>query len=104
LGNPRLDGPDGGPFFAYELLSEASRNADPVSFLEFAPEHVDSVHHFVDWLLLSSPERRLLFTSDWQFGPRQPHRFPSIDLNGFWQLHDSHALLLNAAYPIVATG
>ena len=84
------------PFFAYELLSDDSRDADPVSFLEFAPEHVDSAHLLLDWLLRSSPERCLLFTSDWQFGPKEPRRFGPINLKAFWKLHDSRTLLLNA--------
>lgn len=104
IGNPGLARPQGSPFFAYELLSDHSRDADPVSFLEFAPEHLESAHLLLDWLLRSSPERCLLFTSDWQFGPKKPRRFGPIDLSSFWKLHDSRTLLLNAAYAIEGPG
>ena len=103
LGNRGLDQLVGGPFFADELLSARSRDADPASVLEFAPSYVDSLRRFMEWLLSVSPAQRLLFTSDWQFGPKEARRFRSVDLDAFWELHDSGKLLLNAAYPIKAS-
>ena len=52
-------------------------------------------------LLAASPEGRLLFTSDWQFGPESEGRYPSVTLTEFWRLHDEKTLRLNAAYPIM---
>jgi hypothetical protein len=101
LGNAGLPR-EGSPFFAYELLSVASRDVEPSTFLEFAPEHVESAHRFLEWLLRTSPVNRLLFTSDWQFCTQQPRRFRPLTLDAFWKLHDSRTLLLNAAYPIIA--
>jgi len=47
-----------------------------------------------------SPEGRLLFTTDRQFGPRRARRFAPLGLDEFWRLHDRRALRLNAAYPL----
>jgi hypothetical protein len=103
LGNPGLSG-GGGAFFASDLLSLGSREGDPPSFLEFAQPHVASVHALLDWLLRNSPEGNLLFTSDWQFGPEGTQRFGPVSLLGFWRLHDSRRLMLNAAYPVGGAG
>jgi hypothetical protein len=103
LGNPEFALDPDGPFFAYNVLSDASRGADPSSFLEFAPAHVVSARRLLDWLFGSSPASRLVFTSDWQFGPSWTRRFKPLDLNEFWRRHDSRQLLLNSAYVIEAS-
>jgi hypothetical protein len=69
--------------------------------LEFAQLHVAAVRALLEWLLRHSPDRNLLFTSDWQFGPEGTQRFGAITLTAFWKLHDSRRLMLNAAYPII---
>jgi hypothetical protein len=103
LGNPELAADPDGPFFAYDILSDASRGADPSSFLELAPAHVVSARRLLDCLFRSSPAKRLIFTSDWQFGPPWTRRFELLSLDEFWQLHDSRQLLLNSAYFIEAS-
>ena len=101
LGNPSLRvAPTAGAFLAYELLSEASREAEPPSFLEFAAEHEADANKVLAILLQASPDGRLLFTSDWQFGPPGSRRCEPVALPEFWRLHEERALLLNAAYPI----
>src|SRR5690349_20641003 len=52
IGSPGLLG---GAFHAYRVLSEASRHADPPSFLEFDPPHSPSLHALLDVLLQASP-------------------------------------------------
>jgi hypothetical protein len=103
VGNPEFAANPDGPFFAYDALSEASRHASPSSFLEFAPSHAVSARAFLEWILASSPAGRLIFTSDWQFGPSWTRRFDGLDLNEFWRRHDSHLLFLNSAYVIDAS-
>ena len=99
LGDPQLrDTPGRGCFAAYELLSEASRDAS--TFLEFALDHREGVRSLLTPLLDASPIGRLLFTSDWQFGPSEARRFDAISLPEYWRLHDARGLRLNAAYPI----
>ena len=100
LGSPQMANKRTGPIFAYELLSEESRHAEPPSFLEFAREHTQSVRELLVWLLQASPQGLILFTSDWQFGPQGSRRLPPMTLREFWRLHDSRELLLNSAYQI----
>ena len=98
LGSPQFAGTTTGLFLAWDVLSDASRHADPPSFLEFAPEHHESARELLSWLLQASPHSRLLFTSDWQFGPKETHRFPPMGLTEFWGLHNARGVLLNSAY------
>ncbi len=100
LGNPDLAQNRDGSFFAYELLTDASRNREPPLFLEFASAHLESVRSLVGWLLDTSPVYELLFTSDWQFGPETAERYDAVSLSEFWRLHDAQSIRLNAAYPI----
>ncbi len=100
LGNPELKTRKTGTFFAAYLLSHRSVHASRSTFLEFRPEFIPSVGELLTSLLESSPVNRLLFTSDYQFGPKRPYRSPAVTLDEFWSLHDTRALRLNAAYPI----
>jgi hypothetical protein len=100
LGHPSLKGVEDRVFFGYELLSERSRETDPPSIFEFAVDHTDSAKELLMWLLKSSPQGKLLFTSDWQFGPEETRRFEATSIEEFWRLHDSARLVLNSAYPI----
>ena len=99
MGNPELV--RNPIFFAYELLSEESRDADPPSFLEFSPQHLHSAQALLAWLLNLSPLGELLFTSDWQFGPKPLRRHDAVELPHFWGIRASRELRLNASYPIV---
>ncbi len=87
-------------FFAYELLSDRARSARRPAFLEFRPEFIPAIHDLLGFLIESSPVRQVLFTSDWQFGPRRPYRSSIVSLDEFWSLHNAGKLQLNGAYPI----
>ena len=87
-------------FFAWDLLSDRVRSSSRPTFLEFRPEFMASMHELLGLLMESSPVRQLLFTSDWQFGPKRRYRSPIMTLGEFWSLHDSRRLRLNGAYPI----
>jgi hypothetical protein len=93
---------NGSRFFAYDLLSDASRTPFPPSFLEFSSEHVDEVRKVLERILTASPLGEVLFTSDWEYGPEWAYRFGPLTLEEFWRLHASRMLYLNAAYAIVA--
>jgi hypothetical protein len=97
LGNPGLK-LSGRLFFAWDLLTEEARS--DARFLEFSPDFTPAVHQLLNALIQSSPVERLLFTSDWQFGPRRPYRSPALTLEEFWSMHNSRRLRFNAAYPI----
>jgi hypothetical protein len=102
LGNPDLKVRDQGAFFAYDLLSEASRHAEPPSALEFAPQYASAVFDLLGVLVRESPQSELLFTSDWQFGPDHTLRLGRVSPAELRALHDSGALLLNALYTVHA--
>jgi hypothetical protein len=95
-----LPGENGGALSAYELLSPASREAFPPSALEFAPAHRAAMERLLEEMQAASPEHRLLFTSDWQYGPEWAHRFGPLTLAEFWSLHATRHLYLNTAYEI----
>src|SRR5450432_2602894 len=97
LGNPSLKADrDGRIFFAYKLLShESQKNA---TFLQFSPEHRTSASTLLSKLIRLSLERRIIFTSDWQFGPAETKHVAEITLDEFWRLHDSRQICLNTLY------
>ncbi len=103
LGNPGLKTDHAGRrFFAYQLLSPASRKVES-SFLEFAAEYRAAAQMFFEELLHNSPVGKLVFTSDWQFGPEWIKYEPELSLSEFWRLHDSHLIQLNAFYSIIGS-
>jgi hypothetical protein len=98
LGNPGQNTASSGAFTAYELLSSECHAQDPPVFLEFGQSHVQSLKELLLWLLNASPTGRLLFTSDYQFGPDGATRFGPVSPTEFWNLHDSRQLRMNALY------
>jgi hypothetical protein len=102
LGNPILRDPVEPPYyfyFAWELLSPTSQHS---KIVEFAPRFVPGLRHLLRTLLKASPVGRLLFTTDWQFGPKRIYRSPDLTLDKLWRLHDQRKLRMNALYPVVA--
>src|SRR6516164_7692799 len=62
LGNPSLKEDSAGRcFFAYELLSEGSKNVE-ADFLEFAPEFRPAAESMLAELIAVSPTEELIFT------------------------------------------
>lgn len=97
LGNPDLKDPDApGCYFAYELLEE------PWERLEFKAEYIVHVKQLLEALIMASPEGQLLFTSDYQWGPRPRRRFVrGRTLDELWHLHDAKSLHMNALYALI---
>ena len=87
-------------FVAWDLLSDSSRYAPRSTFLEFRAEFIPAMHDLLASLIESSPVHQLLFTSDWQFGPKRPYRSSTMTLDEFWSCHNSRKLRLNGAYLI----
>jgi hypothetical protein len=103
LGSPFCGDSDyDGPFFAYELLSEACRDARRHTFLQFESSVIPAMFDFFGLLLNASPARMIIFTTDWQFGPHPGRRYRSITERTFWERHTKRKLRLNALYPIRA--
>lgn len=98
LGNPGQNTAPSGAFTAYELLSGECHAQDAPVFLEFGQSHVQGLKELLLWLLDASPAGRLLFTSDYQFGPDGATRFGPVSPAEFWNLHDSRQLRMNALY------
>lgn len=102
LGNPGCDAADyRGSYYAYELLSTRSQERKDCSLLEFAPDVLPGVRLLLEIALSLSPVQRLVFTSDWQVGPKPPLRAPATPLDEFWRRHDRLELRMNALYPIL---
>jgi len=98
---------DTGPT-AYLLLDtslECARRAPApdrdslIKNLRFLPEYAPSVYALLETLLEASPRGQVLFTSDYQFGPRRRYQRP-MKLDKFWALHDAGRLHMNALYPL----
>jgi hypothetical protein len=83
LGNPELKTREKRIFFAADLLSDRSVHASRSTFLQFRPEFVPAVSELLASLIGSSPVNQMLFTSDYQFGPKRPLRSSPVTLSEF---------------------
>jgi len=100
LGSPALRDPTFNHYYtAYDLLSK-KRGTEWWDIIHFSPKFVPSIKVFLGQLLAASPANRILFTSDYQFGPDAKRYKRPITLEKFWQLHDEKKLKMNALYPL----
>ncbi len=68
--------------------------------LRFKPEYVPNIQQILSELLTASPEGKVLFTSDYQFGPNTKRYKRPLTLGNFWALHAEGKLRANALYPL----
>ena len=71
--------------------------------LRFLPEYAPAVYSLLETLLTASPVRQVLFTSDYQFGPKRRLYKEPLTLEQFWALHDADRLHMNALYPLTSS-
>ena len=64
----------------------------------FLPEFRPSIQAILAELLKASPVGKLLFTSDYQFGPPVRRYKRPLTLEQFWERHDTRKLRMNALY------
>lgn len=67
----------------------------------FKPEYVPVVSRILNELLDASPSGQVLFTSDYQYGPKRRRYRRPIRISRFWELHKAGKLWANALYPLV---
>lgn len=73
--------------------------------IHFRPRFVPYVAVLLWDLLAASPEGRVLFTSDYQFGPSRVRRYAHpLTPSSFWRRHDAMRLHTNAAFWLVRGG
>lgn len=102
LGEPQPPPARSSFFTAYGLLSEACLEADPPSFLMFKEELCAEMDELLNVLLDASPSQRLIWTSDWQFGPSWVRYHPPLTCDDLWLMHHDQRLNWHTAYPLVA--
>ena len=98
---------DEGGVTAYDLLIRDWYNEDGNSNglddnVEFREEYASSVKIMLNQLLSSSPVQQILFTTDYQFGPKTVERHEPMSFAEFWQLHETGEVRMNASYIITA--
>ena len=100
LGNPYLRDPTSlGCYTAYELLTKDTELGIG-NLIHFKVEFVPFVKVLLAQLLKSSPVGKVIFTSDYQFGPNVKRYKRPITLETFWQQHDENKLRMNALYQL----
>lgn len=92
----------------YHLIKQSKGACTAVELLDawweelrFKPEYTPYIHRILSELLASSLEGKVLFTSDYQFGPKRRRYKRPISLDKFWALHAAGKLWANALYPLV---
>lgn len=71
--------------------------------VEFLAEIAPAMYKLLTVLLTSSPSDRVVFTTDYQFGPEEAKRFGSIPLAEFWKLHNAGRVRMNSLYNLIAS-
>jgi hypothetical protein len=100
LGNPSLRDPNAsGCYTAYELLSK-EKETEWWDIIHFNAEFIPHIRGLVQQLLLASPSGKVLFTSDYQFGPNAKRYKRPLTSERFWQQHDEKKLKMNALYQL----
>ena len=98
LGSPDVRRRINGAFYAAELL-DWKVEALEGGRLKFSPQFIGDIQQMFNTLLEASPQHRLIFSSDYQFGPEQTRRYQRpLRLETFWRKHDAGKLWLNARY------
>lgn len=70
--------------------------------IHFQPRYALYIAAILGQLLSASPEKRLYFTSDYQFGPRVRRMKRPVTLRAFWERHDARKLRTNTSFWLVA--
>lgn len=110
LGNPAFN-PGTGGFHASALidwpwtppLSSAAPENERISrnfYFRFRPEFRPDLERLLQIALDASPEKRVFFLTDYQFGPEKARFAPVQGIGTFWHTHDTNGLLLNALYEL----
>jgi hypothetical protein len=66
----------------------------------FLPSFRSAVQQLLERLVTASATSRVLFTSDWQFGPDESVRGGPFTLAVLWAAHDAGRLVYNAGYSL----
>ena len=69
--------------------------------LRFKAEYIPYIQQILSELLASSPDGKVLFTTDYQFGPRKRRYKRPVTLDKFWALHTEGKLWANALYLLI---
>lgn len=95
---------DGGPT-CFDLLKkdwydQDGNKTESVENIKFKDEFAEHVKNLLQSLLIASPVGKILFTTDYQFGPKDVEKNGPITFIEFWTLHDSGNIRMNASYLI----
>ena len=99
---------DDGGVTAYDLLvrdwydNEGNSNGLDDN-VEFRDEYAPFVKDTLEQLLSSSPIGQILFTTDYQFGPKTIEKHGPMSFSEFWHLHEVGGVRMNASYVITAS-
>jgi hypothetical protein len=99
---------DEGAVTAYDLLvrdwyDEEGKPNGLHDNIEFTDEHIDAVKEMLEQLLVASPIGQVLFTTDYQFGPKGIEKHGPMSFSEFWTLHWEGEVRMNASYLIILT-
>ncbi len=98
LANKSFEGADGGYWFAGTIMDWKDDDA-----LVFLPETRRDVADLMQQLIAASPERRITFSTDYQFGGDR-QECGAVTLAEFFRLHDEHALRYNRLWYVEPDG
>ncbi|HEX2948597.1 MAG TPA: hypothetical protein VHV83_03360 [Armatimonadota bacterium] len=97
LANKDFEGDDNGPWFAGAIMDWTQTGSHCKQVLIFLPETRDEIIDLMQRLLCASPQHRITFSTDYQFGGER-RICSEITLADFVNLHDQRSLRYNELY------
>jgi hypothetical protein len=98
LANKDLEGHEGGVWFAGKIMDW--QNGEALCFL---PDTLRDIRDVIYRLTLASPRKRVIFSTDYQFGG-EPCELGEINYSGFFELHARQELRYNQLWYVKQDG
>lgn len=97
IGNPSIKYNESEGYFAGDIVDWSF---DLDTNFQFKQEFKDDIKRILEKAMDKSPENKIYFLTDYQFGPDKEVFDGFTDLAKLWGAHDSEGLLLNALYEV----
>jgi hypothetical protein len=118
IGNPSIVNDHEEPFFAGALVDwsfepgniiigedekdepEYNTSVNQQFCFKFLDQYKQDIDMLLNYALIHSPNKKVLFLTDYQFGPENARVEIIYTINNFWELHNRAGLGLNTMYEI----
>jgi hypothetical protein len=95
IGNPDMKNVKDGGYFAGDIIDW---DFDSETKFQFRTEYIKDLNRILQIAFEKSPDHKVYFLTDYQFGREKSNLTEVYNLTDFWKEHDSYGLNLNTLY------